>query len=1044
MRRLLLILVTLVFTATAAWAQRAVTGTVTDADNGQPLEGVTVLVKGTSIGIFTDANGKYSLVLPENAQVLVYSFIGRTRVEEEIAGRTTIDVSLSATALQVDEVVVIGYGALQRKSLTGSLSSIKGEDVSAFAAPSFDQLLAGRASGLQVTQPSGVLGQAPRIRIRGTNSISSGADPLIVIDNVPIVTGDQSGVAAQNVLSDINPNDIASIEVLKDGSATAIFGSRAANGVIIITTKRGSQSNQTRVNYDVNVGVNSPVSRLDLLNADEFITIANEKFTNSGQAAQAFAGPDNINTDWQDVIFRNGITQTHNLSISGGSDKTAYFFSAGYSNQEGALVANDLVRYTSRANVDHAINSFLKVGTSVSLARTETFGLNTGSNALSGNLVGAARLLPNVRVFDPANTRFDGYNITADGAALGQDNNLRPVENNFTNLAFVLANNQNKAATLRTIGNAYGELKIIDGLKIRTQIGVDLLTSEDRLSWDPRHGDGRGSNGIFFQQSVFVTLWNWQNTINYNKVFNDAHDINFVAGYEAQKRQDRNFYGQGTNFSDRFFLQTNLIDGSFANQFAGGSATQNGFDSYFARFNYGFKGKYLVGASVRNDGISSLALTNRRANFFGASAGYRISEESFFQNSGISNVISEMKIRGSYAQVGNVSIGNFPYIGSFGASQYGDLTGIEYNQAGNSDLQWESATNINVGLDVGFLNDRIGLVFNWFDNNVDNLVLSTPTPPSMGVPGNSINRNIGALTNTGVEVEVNALAINSGGFSWNTSLNFSYIQNEITALNRNSAGEFEDIILTYHINRVGEPIGSFYGFTYAGVNAENGNPIWEKGDGTFVQYNIAGNNYRVYDPANPGDVSTAATLSSTADRSVLGNSNPLWQGGWNNTFSYKGLSLQFFIRYSGGNLIMNATEQETLLNQGFQNSGRVILDRWTPENRDTDVPKLWNGRDAAINNTGAAVDRFLEKGDFVRLQNATLSYELPKSVLSAISVSGIRSARFFVQGQNLFTITGYTGLDPELSATTGNSTFGVDNNTNPLVRTLSFGANIGF
>ncbi|MDX2248487.1 MAG: TonB-dependent receptor [Bacteroidia bacterium] len=1040
MKRLFLLVVVGVLSLGFIYAQRTVTGTVTDETTSQPLEGVAVVVKGTSIGIFTDAEGKYRLVVPDNGDVLVFSLISHARQEIEIAGRNVIDVVMSVTALQVDEVVVIGYGTLQRKSLTGALSSVKGEDISAFPAPSFDQMLAGRAAGLQVTTNSGVLGEAPRIRIRGTNTISSGADPLIVIDNVPVVTGDQSGAAAQNVLADINPNDIESVEVLKDGSATAIFGSRAANGVILITTKRGKLGEGARVSYDANIGVNTAASRLDLLNAEEFIEIANEKFRNAGQPDQAFPGPGNVDTDWQDLIFRNGVTQTHNLSISGGSERTSYFFSTGFSDQQGALIANNLKRYSFRGNVDHSLNRAIKIGTSLSLTRSITEGLNTGSNALSGNLVGAARLLPNVRALDPENTAFDGYNITPDGAALGQDNNLRPVDNNFTNQSFVLANNQFRAANLRVLGNAYGELKIIDGLKLRSQIGVDMLNNEGFLSWDPRHGDGRGANGVLFQQFVFVSLWNWQNTLNFNKIFADAHDVNFVAGYEAQQRVDRNFDAQGSNFSDLFFLQENLIDGSYGNQFSGGDATHNGFDSYFARVNYGFKGKYLIGASFRNDGISSLAEPNRRANFFGASAGYRISEESFFKNSGISKIISELKLRGSFAQVGNVDIGNFPYVGSFGAAQYGDLTGIAFSQAGNADLQWESATNINVGVDFGFLNDRLGLVVNWFNNDVDNLVLARPTPPSVGVPGNSINQNVGAIKNSGIEVELNALTVTKGGFSWSTAFNFAYIKNEVVALNND-----EDIIFTYHINRVGESIGTFYGFEWYGVNQANGNPIWVKADGSLVQYNVSTGQYRVYTEENPEDVSTAGTLSAATDRKLLGNSNPLWQGGWNNTFSYKGLSLQIFFRYVGGNYIMNVTRQATLLNMGFQNNGREILERWTEAGQQTNVPKLYAGREAAINNTGAADSRFIEPGDFVRLQNATLSYELPKSLLGNISSTGIRSARLFVQGQNLLTFSQYSGLDPELNSVLNtNSQFGLDNNTNPLVRTLSGGISLGF
>lgn len=1022
-----------------AWAQSAVSGVVTNSETGSPLEGVAVSAKGTSIGMFTNADGAYSLMVPEGVDMLIFSMVGFGRQEVAINGQRNISIAMAPTALQVDEVVVIGYGSLQRKSLTGSLTSIKGEDVSAFPAPSFDQMLAGRAAGLQVTTNSGVIGEAPRIRIRGTNTISSGADPLIVIDNVPVVTGDQSGVIAQNVLADINPNDIESIEVLKDGSATAIFGSRAANGVILITTKRGKLGEGARVSYDVNIGVNSPISRLDLLNAAEFIEIANEKAANAGNPAVAFPGPDNVDTDWQELIFRNGLVQNHNLSISGGSERTSYFFSTGFSQQEGALVSNGLTRYAFRSNVDHTLNRAIKIGTSLSLSRTVTEGLNSGSNALSGNLVGAARLLPNVRVFDPENTAFDGYNVTPDGAALGQDNNLRPVENNFTNLAFVLANNQLRAANMRVLGNAYGEIKLMEGLKLRSQIGVDMLNSESFLSYDPRHGDGRGANGLLIQQFVFVSLWNWQNTLNFNRVFADAHDINIVAGYEAQQRLDRDFDGQGSDFSDLFFLQNNLIDGSYANQFSGGGATQNGFDSYFGRVNYSYKGKYLIGASVRNDGISSLAEPNRRATFLGASAGWRISEEAFFQNS-LGSIFSEMKLRGSYAQVGNVDIGNFPYVGSFGAAQYGDLTGIAFNQAGNPDLRWESATNINIGLDMGFWDDRIGVVVNYFNNNVSDLVLARPTPPSAGVPGNSINQNIGAIRNSGVEVELNSLVFTKGGFSWTSAFNIAFIQNEILALNND-----EDVIFTYHINRVGEPIGSFYGFEWHGVNSANGNPIWVKADGSLVQYDITAGRHVAYSAENPSDVSTPTPLSAANDRKILGNSNPLWQGGWNNTFSYKGFSLQVFFRYLGGNEIMNVTRQATLLNQGFQNNGREILDRWTTPGQETNVPKVFSGREAPINNTGAADSRFIERGDFLRLQNLTLSYDLSKTLLGNLSATGIRNARIFVQGQNLLTFTQYTGLDPELNSVVGtNSQFGLDNNANPLVRTLSAGLTLGF
>lgn len=1050
MKRFLL-LAALALMCTGAWAQRVIQGTVTSASDGSALEGVAVVVKGTTIGAYTNETGKFRLEAPADARVLSFMYVGMRTLDYPLsAGENVINVQLEEDALKLDEVVVVGYGTLQRKTITGSLSSVKGSEISTLVTPDFSAQLAGRAPGLQVTTVNGVIGTAPRIRIRGTNSISSGADPLIVIDNVPMITGNQSGVTPTNPLGDINPADIESVEVLKDGAATAIYGSRAANGVILITTKRGQAGDgKMSVNYDALIGTNTAISRLDLLDANQFITIANEKYTNAGQQPQALAGPNNINTDWQDVIFRNGFTQSHNLSFRGGNRSTQYYFSAGYMDMDGALVSNSMKRYNFRSSLDHRVNKFIKTGATLALTRTEMQGLNTGSNALSGNLVGASRLLPNVRVQDfndPTLERFGYYNITADGAALGRDNNLRAVDNNFTNLAFVLANNLNNAYTNRVVSNGYIDVEPVEGLKLRSQIGVDLLQNKDFLSWDPRHGDGRGSNGIVFMQNRDVQLWNWQNTISYDKLIADAHQINAVAGVEYQQATFSNFSGQGSNFSDRFFIQQHMISGSFANQFAGGSLTPTGFDSYFGRINYGYKSRYLAGFSWRNDGLSSLPQGDHRGTFFGGSVGWRISQEDFWQNSDALSTISELKVRASYAEVGNSDIGAFPYAGLFGAAQYASLTGIAFSQVGNPDLRWETSKKLDIGVDIGLFKDRVGIQYDYFSNDIDGLILAAPVAPSLGIPGNVINKNIGSMRNWGHEFNVNAVAVDKKDFRWNLMANFTLQRNELVGLNKNAiSGEDEDIILTYHINRVGEQIGTFYGFEWYGVNPENGNPVWVKGDGSLVQYDISANRHVVFDPANPADVSTAAALSATADRKLLGLSNPQWLGGLNSTWSWKGLSLETFFRFSGGNYIMNVTKQATLMNMGFQNNGAAILDRWTPENKSGTVPKVYVGREAAINNTGAADSRFLEKGDFLRLQNVILSYNLPASLVAKSGSAGIRSARLFAQIQNAFVMTPYTGLDPELNASnTTNSAFGVDDNANPIIRTVSFGLNLGF
>lgn len=1023
-----------------AWAQdRMVSGKITSAEDGSPLPGASIAVKGTSRGVNTDANGVYKLSIPNNA-TLIFSFIGTITQELSVGTRSVIDVQLKADSRELEQVVVIGYGTEKKGNNTGSLTSVKGSAISSLATPSFATQLGGRAAGVQVNVPNGLLGQAPRIRIRGTNSISSGADPLIVIDNVPVASNPFGGVGAADPLTDINPSDIESIEVLKDGAATAIFGSRAANGVILITTKRGKGAGgRMNVSYDAYIGSNSPVNRLDLLNANEFIEIANEKFTNAGQPIQAKAGTNNEDTDWQGVIFRNGLVHNHALGLNGATDKTNYFFSLGFLSNEGPIVANDQKRYSFRANIDHNVNKWLALGASLSYTRGQFNNLNTGGNALSGNVTGAARLLPNVSPYDATNTAFEGYNITADGAALGQGNNLRPVDNNFTNLAFVLAKNKFVTNNNRIIGNTYGEITLIEGLKLRSQIAVDLLTQDDFQSLDPRHGDGRGSNGVVFQRYRPVSQWNWQNTISYNKRIGDSHNINFVAGVEYQKRTSRAMDAQGQGFSELFFIQNNLIGGTYGTQLSNGGFVQDSFDSYFGRINYNYGGKYFLSVTARNDGLSSLPIANRRGTFPGGSIGWRISQEGFFKESGITKVVSDLRLKASYAVVGNTNIGFFPYLGTFGAAQYASQTGIAFSNTGNPDLKWERSKKTNYGIDLGLFDNRVTLNADYFINDVDNLVLFAPTAPSLGVPGNGINKNIGALQNKGIELTLDVNVIKKGDFKWDVGFNYSNIKNKVTALNNN-----EDVIFTYHINRVGQPIGTFFGYSWAGVNPANGNPMWYKGDGSgIVQYNTATGVYRAYNPANPSDIATAATLSATTDRTIIGNSNPIWQGGLTNRLSFKGIDFEIFARYSGGNMIMNVTRQETLFNQGFQNNGREILDRWKAEGQITNVPKLWTGREAPINNTGAADTRFLEKGDFLRIQNIVLGYTVPKSLVEKTGKNGIRSLRIYAQVQNPFIFTAYKGLDPEISTNTGNSTFGVDQSANPIIRTASFGISLG-
>ncbi|MBS1542896.1 MAG: TonB-dependent receptor [Bacteroidetes bacterium] len=1055
MRKYLLVCLSFVLAIGTALAQeRSVTGRVTASEDGAALPGVNIVIKGTTSGTVTDSEGKYSLSVPSDGGTLVFSFVGFATQEIAIGSRSVVDVALEVDAKQLSEVIVTGYGTQEKRKMTTAIASVSGSAISSLATPSFVDQLGGRAAGVQVTIPTGIIGQAPTINIRGVNSISSGTFPLVVVDGVPIITGNQSSVTPMNPLADINPADIESYEVLKDGAAAAIYGSRAANGVILITTKRGTKAKGTpKVDFQMTTGFSEPVKRFDLANASEFETIANQKLTNAGAAPSAFSDPTiatSGSTDWQKYLFRKGKFSSYNINLSGASESTNYYFSVGYQKQESNVIANDYERFSFRNSLDHRFNKFLKFGITSAYTRGVTNGLNTGTNALSGNIAGGIRAFPNVTVYDINNPT--GYNISSDGQALGPGANTRAITSSWTNQGFVLANNKFLSTSDRLQSTIYGQADIIEGLALKTQFGVDYLGNKDFQRLDPRHGDGRGSNGFIFNQFRTLTRWNWQNTLAYNKDFG-KHNFDAVVGLEYQKTVTEAFNGQGTSFSDRFFMANGLISGSYANQFSGGTYSPSSFQSTFGRLNYSYSDKYLLGFSIRRDGISDLDANNRYGTFWGVSAGWRISQEDFFINSSIGSVVNSLKIRGSYATVGNTSIGSFPYAGLYGSAKYGTQNGVGFTQAGNDQLIWETSKKTDIGADFGFLNNKITMTVDWFQNDIDGNILSVPYAPSLGIPGNAISQNIGTLRNTGIEFSVTATAMKRNGFTWDISANYTSVNNQVIKTFPNAAGLDADVgVGAYQITaRVGQPLNVLYGYTYYGVNSANGYPMYVKGNGTLVQRNVATGTYSIYDSANPtsetnttGAALNPADISAGGDRQVLGRTIPTWYGGLTNTFNYKNFTLEIFMRYSGGNKVYNQTRQDVMLNMDFTNSSRELLNSWTPENTGASLPKMYINQNAAVNQSGQATTRFVEDGSFLRIQNIILGYSLPKSILGKGEFK-LTNVRIFAQVQNAFTITGYKGIDPELGALNANgSTTGIDNNVNPLNRTYTLGINIGF
>lgn len=478
--------------------------------------------------------------------------------------------------------------------------------------------------------------------------------------------------------------------------------------------------------------------------------------------------------------------------------------------------------------------------------------------------------------------------------------------------------------------------------------------ADDFRSWVPGHGDGRSSNGSVYMAFNPAVRWNWQNTLNYQKVFADDHTLNVTLGAEYQYTNFYTFSATGTDFSDRFYIERNLISGAYNNQFSGGTYSEIGFDSYFSRVNYSYQGKYLLSLSARNDGISSLPEANRRGNFFGGSVGWRLSDEDFFTSS----LISDLKLRGSYAEVGNTEIGAFPYVGGFGPVLGGIGAGIGYSNVANNALQWESSKKYNVGLDMTI--GSVTLNADYFINNIDDLILDAPTVPSLGVPENRISQNVGSMVNEGIELRVMSQVLQRGNFIWNTDFNFTYLTNEVTNL-------VQPIITTYNRTVEGGPIGQLYGYRWGGVNSSNGNPLYYQND-NIIQYNLQpgedvdGNpfiGFKTYDPANPSDVSTSSEGGPTQD--FLGNTLPKWQGGWNNSFNFKNWDAEIFVRYSGGNYVMNETARG-MLGQGFSNNHVDILNRWTESGQVTDIPKLYSGQDQAVSLLNQIRDRALPAG----------------------------------------------------------------------------------
>jgi TonB-linked SusC/RagA family outer membrane protein len=1045
-RRLAYLLLCLVAGTGFVTAQtNRVTGTVISAEDNEPVIGASVVVKGTTTGTTTTVDGSFSLDVPAEAKTLTISYLGMKTLEVAVSAR--VDVVLESDVRVIDEVVVVGYGTQKKKDLTSSIAKVGGEEIRNLAAPSFESQLAGRAAGVQVTTESGMVGAAPRFQIRGFSTISSGSQPLIIIDGIPMTSKEkQQAYGRYNPLGDINPNDIQSIEILKDGAATAIYGSRAANGVVLITTRKGSKGN-VKVTYDGFIGTSQASKLHDLLNAEEFVMIANEKYENWGEQGPAVIDPNGVNTNWNDYIFRTALQQSHSIAAGGGTDRSQYYASIGYTNMEGIIRSSSQERYTVNANVTQTANRWLQTGANIQAARTTLHGAMQEENSLGSVGFAGVRMLPNVSPFNPDDAT--GYNIDAENRkTLGRGSNKTYIDNGIQNIVWALDNNLNLTRSTRLISGGFAEIKFMEGLTLRTQGGMDYTQLNDFLRWDPESGDGYGYGGLLEEFNTVYYNWNWQNVLNFNRTFGGVHNVSATAVQEYTHTDYEYVYAEVLQLSDKFFGE-HIITDTFGEKLAGGYKSSSGLASYLLRANYNYDSKYYLSASVRRDGLSKLPSDTRWGTFTGGSLAWRLSRESFWSGSSVSEWFNDLRLRASMATIGNSDLGSndFPYLGTYSAKDYGTQKGIGWSNMGNNQLKWESTQTFDLGVDGTLFNGRLSFELAYFQKNTRDLVMEVPTPPTLGIPGNSYFDNIGKVKNSGLEISLSGTPVASGGgLTWQTDFNLTFVKNRVVEL-LDGQDILESGTVSYVITREGESFKSLYGFDYYGVNRENGNPVWRKANGKLVQFDTFGTeyNYAEYDPANPADVSKPATLSTTDDRKVLGSTMPTWFGGFNNTLTYRGFDLNLFLRFSGGNKIMNATRQKSLLNMEFANNGKEILGRWQSKEQPGDgrTPRIGYGDEDVLFNSSFADSHFVEDGSFLKLSNLSLGYTLPKRLTSKLDISKIR---LYVQAQNLLTITGYSGLDPETFThnDTDDNHRGVDWDGMPQQRIFTAGANVTF
>ena len=1040
-----------------AQTTRTVTGNVTD-EKGTPLVGATVTVLGADRKVtattITDASGKFSVKVSDKSRNLQISYVGLDEQFVSVAGKSSFSVKLAASASNLNEVVVVGYGTQRKKEVTGSASNVKGGDIAEKPNQTFDQALAGRAAGVQITVPSGVLNEPPVFRIRGTNSLSLSSYPLIVIDGVPSFTGDYSSTnSASNALASINPNDIESIDIAKDAAATAIYGSRAANGVVFVTTKRGKLgSGKAKVSYDGWVGWQNAYGLPTMLNAAQYLAFKGQAVANNpSQSAVKFTQTNDahgnpIDTRWFDYIYQTGISQSHNVNVSGGDDKTNYYFSAGYTSQSGITRKNTFTRTNVLFNIDSKVSKAFTIGGKISYSN-ELNTAATSSGSLPGEAYNTANLARTGMVLPPLLAPYnnDGtYNIN--GATIGYANNVSGTSISYYNPVPILNLSRSNTEVNHIQANTYLQYKPVNWLTLKSLYGIDYLLLNNDYFATPITGDGYSTNGSATDNYGQYKTTIWTNTASFDYTFAARHNVSLLIGNE---QQIRNSSGYGLNRQGLSDPAYNVIQAGWVTpNTAGLTLGQNYLLSTFGRLNYNFNRKYYLSGNIRQDEASQLGI--KKGVFWGASAGWEITKEKFWTNAGIDKVFSSFKLRGSYGKVGNISgIGDFTPYSTFSSGLYGGAATLGFSSVGNNKLQWETSTKTDFGFSFGILKDRLTGELAYYKNNIDGLILNVAQAPSTGLPSNP-PQNVGSMYNKGVEVSLNANIVESKNFSWTSNFNATFNTNMVTALApglsviQTSTSSLE----TANQTAPGYSLGYLWVVRTGGVDPTTGKRIFLNSAGTpvYYQYYAAAGQYNYSTTADGLTKYVSPTggtsITQAADAVMYKPTQPKAYGGWNNTFRFRNFEVNALFTYQFGNYIYYGTNSGLHDQRFWNNATDVLTQAWASKGDQNKTYARPVFGDNVSNGSALPIDINVFKGDFVKFKNLQISYNIPKSLLTKAKIS---NARLYISAQNLAIFTKYPGPDPEV-ASNGNSTTGqgIDRNTGANGRTYTVGVNIGF